>query len=238
MTGKYSTKLGLLLALVLIARDLTHDGVSLSLAGMQHYVIPSDEPWGLPLGERTIAEYFKDAGYRTAIVGKWHLGFFEKSYTPLMRGFDTHVGYLGPYIGYYDHSLIMLDRNYSRGADMRRNYESMNADGKYATDLFTDEAVNLIKSHDASDPLLLLVSHLAPHAGNEDKPLEAPEDVISKFAYIKDEKRRTLAAMIDVMDDGIGRIVAAISEKGIMDNTIIMFLSGGFLYCCPLILGK
>ncbi|KAG5681948.1 hypothetical protein PVAND_011349 [Polypedilum vanderplanki] len=202
MTGKYSTKLG-----------------------MNHYVIPSDEPWGLPLNEKIIPEYFKEAGYKTALIGKWHLGFFKKSYTPLMRGFDYHYGYLGPYIGYYDHSLIMLDRNYSRGFDMRNNFEVENVRGKYATDVFTDEAVNLIKRHNTSDPLFLLLSHLAPHAGNEDKPLEASEEVINKFAYIKNEQRRTLAAMINIMDDGIGRVVEALNEKGIMNNTIIMFLS-------------
>jgi arylsulfatase B len=193
---------------------------------MQHYVIPSDEPWGLPLNEKTIAEYFKEGGYKTALVGKWHLGFFEKEYTPLMRGFDYHLGYLGPYIGYYDHSLVMLDRNYSRGFDMRRNFDMEDAKGKYATDFFTDEAVNLIKAHDASDSLFLLLSHLAPHAGNEDKPLEAPESVINKFKYIENEERRTLAAMISVMDEGIGRLVAAIKEKGILENTIIIFMSG------------
>lgn len=161
------------------------------------------------------------------IFRKWHLGFHEKSYTPTLRGFDSHFGYLGPYIGYYDHSLIMFDRNYSRGYDMRRNLEMMNdVKGKYATDLFTNEAVNLIHDHDVSQPLFLLLTHLAPHAGNEDKPMEAPEEIIKKFEYIKDEKRKTLAAMIDVMDDGIGKVVEAIKNKGILENTIIMFMSG------------
>lgn len=154
------------------------------------------------------------------------MGFHEKKYTATLRGFDSHFGYLGPYIGYYDHSLIMLDRNYSRGYDMRRNLEMTNdLKGKYATDLFNNEAVNLIRNHDVSQPLFLLLTHLAPHAGNEDKPMEAPEDVIKKFEYIKDEKRRTLAAMISVMDDGVGKVVKAIKEKGILDNTIIMFMS-------------
>lgn len=160
------------------------------------------------------------------LYSKWHLGFHEKRYTPTLRGFDSHFGYLGPYIGYYDHSLIMLDRNYSRGYDMRRNLQmTTETKGKYATDLFTDEAVNLIHDHDVTKPLFLLLNHLAPHTGNEDKPMEAPAEVIKKFEYIKDEKRRILAAMIHVMDEGIGKVVKAIKDKGIMDNTIIMFLS-------------
>lgn len=56
MTGKYATKIG-----------------------MNNFVIPSDEPWGLPLSEKTIAEYFKEAGYKTALIGKWHLGFYKVS---------------------------------------------------------------------------------------------------------------------------------------------------------------
>lgn len=148
-----------------------------------------------------------------------------------MRGFDSHFGYLGPYISYYDHTLVMLDRNYSRGYDMRRNLEiASDAKGKYATDLFTTEAVNLIRDHDVNKPLFMLLTHLAPHTGNEDLPMEAPTDVIEKFMYIKDEKRRTLAAMISVMDEGIGKVVKAVNDKGIMNNTIIMFLSGKELF--------
>jgi arylsulfatase B len=177
MTGKYPTR-----------------------TGLHHYVIPSDEPWGLPLSEKILPEYFKEAGYKTALIGKWHLGFYQKAFTPTMRGFDSHFGYLGPYIGYYDYSLQMHDRNFSRGYDMRKNL-SVNYDidpKPYVTDLFTDEAVNLITNHDQNDrPLFLLVNHLAPHAGNEapDNPLEAPEEEIEKFKYIKDTKRRTLAGL-------------------------------------------
>lgn len=164
---------------------------------MNHYVIPSDEPWALPLNEKLISQYFKEAGYKTALVGKWHLGFYQKSYTPTQRGFDTHIGYLGPYIGYYDYSLMMHDRNYSRGYDMRRNL-SVNYDinpKQYVTNYFTDEAVNLINSHNEADPLFLVVNHLAPHAGNSapDSPLEAPEEEIEKFKHIKDPQRRILA---------------------------------------------
>ena len=75
---------------------------------MHHFVIVNDEPWGLPLNERLMPEIFRDAGYSTNLVGKWHLGFYRKEMTPLYRGFDHHVGYYSGYIGYYDHQMRML----------------------------------------------------------------------------------------------------------------------------------
>lgn len=149
---------------------------------------------GLPKDEKIMPQYFKEAGYSTSLVGKWHLGFYQEQYTPTKRGFDSFFGYLGPYIDYNDYTLKMFDRNYSRGFDMRRNSTPANDfDPIYATHLFTNEAVNVIENHDKNKPMFLLLNHLAPHAGNEDFPMQAPQDEIDKFSYIENEDRRILA---------------------------------------------
>lgn len=72
---------------------------------MQGPPILAAEPTGLPLTERTMADYLRDLGYTTRAVGKWHLGFFRREYTPRFRGFNSFFGYYGGLISYYDHIL-------------------------------------------------------------------------------------------------------------------------------------
>lgn len=85
------------------------------------------------------------------------------------------------------------DKDYT-GFDLRRDGEpAWDLVGQYATDVFTDYAVNTIQSHDTSKPLFMMISHLAPHAGNEGKHLEAPQKTINNFKYIVDSNRRTYA---------------------------------------------
>ncbi|XP_053671026.1 arylsulfatase B-like [Anopheles nili] len=193
--------------------------------GMQDHVIISDEPWGLGLDQKLMPEYFREAGYRTHLVGKWHLGFFQRAYTPTYRGFESHYGYLGPFIDYWDHSL-QLTQSSSRGLDMRRNTDvDYGVNGTYATDLFNAEAVRIIETHNTTQPLFLVVTHLAPHTGNEDDPLQAPVDEIAKFTHIQDPKRRILAAMISRIDTGVEQIYHSLEARGMLENSIILFLA-------------
>lgn len=76
-----------------------------TFSGMQHLVILEPEPWGLPLNETLLPEYLKNNGYVTRALGKWHLGFFKKEYTPTFRGFDSHYGYWQGFHDYYDHTI-------------------------------------------------------------------------------------------------------------------------------------
>lgn len=69
----------------------------------QHTATKGFQKSGLPLSNKIMPEYFKDLGYSTHIVGKWHLGFYKKELTPLQRGFDSHFGYWTGFISYYDH---------------------------------------------------------------------------------------------------------------------------------------
>lgn len=161
--------------------------------GMQHFVIQNDEPYGLGLEEKIMPQYLKEAGYSTHLIGKWHQGFFQKQYTPTMRGFDSFLGILGGLVGYYNYTH---QRNeFVEGFDLRRNLTSYHdyPKGTYATDLFSSEAVKTINQHNFDTPLFLQLNHIAPHAGNDDQPMEAPESEIQKFLHIKNEKRRIYA---------------------------------------------
>lgn len=166
--------------------------------GMQHNVILSDEPWCLGLDEVIMPQYFREAGYRTHLIGKWHLGFHKKICTPLFRGFDSHFGYLGPHIDYYDQSILWVDyplaKTYARALDFRSNLVVNDTlKGRYVTELLTEAAIKIVDEYDGTGSLFLLLNHLAPHSGNEDNPLQAPDEVVERFRHIKDPQRRTYA---------------------------------------------
>lgn len=82
-----------------------------SSIGMQN-VIGGAQPYGLSLNEKTMADYMKDAGYDTHMIGKWHLGFFEQKYTPTFRGFDSFFGYYNGALDYYNHSFSQVTKSF------------------------------------------------------------------------------------------------------------------------------
>ena len=103
---------------------------------------------------------------------------------------------------------------------MSVNWDSI---GHYATDFFTDHAVKVIREYNDPRPLFMFLSHLAPHAANEFDPLQAPEEEIAKYPYIKDPSRRTYAAMVSKLDESVGRLVKELKAKNMLDNSIILF---------------
>uniref|UniRef100_A0A1B0CEG6 Sulfatase N-terminal domain-containing protein n=1 Tax=Lutzomyia longipalpis TaxID=7200 RepID=A0A1B0CEG6_LUTLO len=193
--------------------------------GLQSSVILSGEPRGLPIDVKILPEYLKEIGYRTHIVGKWHLGIAKKDFIPTHRGFDSHTGHLGEFIDYFD--FTRMTESYTRGFDFRCN-ESVYRDrvGQYATDVLTDEAMKIIRNHDTtSHPLFLYLAQAAVHAGNSDKPLQALARDVDKINHIRDPRRRLYAAMVKALDRSVGEIVQALDFKGILENTIIVFFS-------------
>lgn len=97
--------------------------------------------------------------------------------------------------------------------------------GQYATDLFTEKAVETINNHNKNDPMFMMLTHLAPHTANTADPLQAPQDVIDKFKYIADKDRRTYAAMVSKLDESIGKVVEALDRNRMLENTIVLFMS-------------
>jgi arylsulfatase A-like enzyme len=180
--------------------------------GLQTAVIPSAGTYGLATDEWLLPQALKEAGYQTAIVGKWHLGHADPKYWPRQRGFDYQYGPLLGEIDYYTHAAHGV-------TDWFRNNRRVDEPG-YVTELLGDDAVRLIGRHDAKTPLFLYLTFTAPHA-----PYQAPQRYVDRYRDIPDASRRTYAAMITAMDEQIGRVVAALERKGMRDNTLIVFQS-------------
>ena len=181
--------------------------------GMGEAVITPWRKYGLPTSERTLADLLAKAGYeRRGIVGKWHLGHYEKKYLPLNRGFTSFYGLYNGEFDYFTHKR-------EGELDWHKDFETCRDEG-YTTDLIGQEAVRFIEQSPAGKPFFLYVPFNAPHL-----PLQAKEEDKAKYAHIEDEKKRTYAAMVDSMDQSIGKILEAIDAKGIADNTFVLFLS-------------
>ena len=180
--------------------------------GLQTLVIFPSHTYGLPTEERTLPQALKEVGYRTAMVGKWHLGHADQKYWPQHRGFDHFYGNLVGEVDYFSKERGGL-------IDWQRNGQFLREDG-YFTTLIGDEAVRLIEDDDGTKPLFLYVASLAPHA-----PYQAPKEYVDRYSTVADEQRRTYAAMITALDDQVGRIVAALEKKNMRENTLIVFSS-------------
>ncbi|MCZ0945064.1 MAG: sulfatase-like hydrolase/transferase, partial [Gammaproteobacteria bacterium] len=193
-------------------------------------------PWsnnGIHPDERFLPEAFLDAGYQTAMVGKWHLGHAQETYHPNQRGFEHFYGHLHTEVGYFPPFANQ------GGKDFQRNGVSIDDEG-YETELLAREASRYIKERDPERPFFLYMPFLAPHT-----PLEAPEELIEKYADIEtdlpparsrqtDGTRRTAklllqdsarplyAAVVDAMDQAIGTVLNTLDAEGIADNTIVL----------------
>jgi arylsulfatase A-like enzyme len=203
-------------------------------------------PWmtnGIHPAEHFMPESFRAAGYQTAMVGKWHLGHAQETYTPRARGFDHFYGHLHTEVGYFP------PFGNQGGRDFQRNGETIDDDG-YETFLLADEASRFIRERDEQRPFFLYVPFIAPHT-----PLDAPDDLLEKYADMDDDReparseqtdtsrmfrklllqksaRPVYAAVVDAMDQAIGRVLDTLDAEGIAEDTIVLFFSdnGGAAY--------
>ncbi|XP_064644583.1 arylsulfatase B-like isoform X1 [Lineus longissimus] len=191
--------------------------------GLQHSVIVGSQPYGLGLNETILPQYLKSLNYSTHIVGKWHLGFFAKEYTPTYRGFDDHFGYWLGAEDYWDHTAEGSSIR-EWGLDFRRNMDVVRDEfGQYSTELFTREAENLIRKHNQSQPMFLYMAHQAVHRGNYPDPMQVPYKYYERFPHIQDPGRRKYAGMVSALDESFGNVTRALNETGMLNNSIIIF---------------
>ena len=165
--------------------------------------------FGLPLTETTFAQRMKDAGYATGMVGKWHLGY-ESAFAPQQRGFDEYFGFLGGAHSYLD--------NEDKANPIVRGSQPVPS-VTYTTDMFGDEAAKFIAKQQAK-PWFLYLTFNAVHT-----PMDTTEKYLSRFADIKDPLRQKLAAMLSAMDDNVGKVLAALNEQKVQDDTLIFFVA-------------
>ena len=178
--------------------------------GLQTGVIPSGGLYGLAQDEWLLPQALKAAGYRTAMVGKWHLGHAKTEMWPRQRGFDSFYGALVGEIDHFKHE--------SHGVtDWYRDNALVHEDG-YDTTLFGAEAVRVIGGHDPKTPLFLYLAFTAPHT-----PYQAPQAYLDRYAHIADPQRRAYAAQITAMDDEIGKVLAALETRGMRDDTLVVY---------------
>jgi arylsulfatase A-like enzyme len=181
--------------------------------GLQTLVIFPNHTYGLPTDERTLPQALKEAGYSTAMVGKWHLGHADKKFWPQNRGFDYFYGNTVGEIDYFTHKRAGI-------VDWQRNGTFIDEKG-YVLTLDGDEAVKLIDKQPKDKPFFLYFASLAPHA-----PYQAQKSDEDRYAAtIRDPTRRTYAAMITSLDDQVGRIVAELDKRGMREDTLIIFSS-------------
>jgi len=217
-----------------------------SLHGLSQVIMPGSTSY-LDENETTIAEYLKSVNYTTAIIGKWHLGLENKNSSPTDHGFDKFYGFKGGAIDYYYHAYA------EQGLDWYVD-NKLSAEKGYATDLLTNHAINFIDEvKKKSNPFFLYLPYNAPHYGKTDSDsttegytialskansagsnvinsLQAPKSYVEKFSNIENKYRRVYAAMVSNLDDNIGRLLNKLEKHGLLETTMIWFISdnGGY----------
>ncbi|MCI0357939.1 MAG: sulfatase-like hydrolase/transferase [Planctomycetaceae bacterium] len=213
ITGRWQQRVGLEWAMGFSAESFRRRGTE--------WVRESDiHGLGLPTSVPTLPKMLKAAGYATGAFGKWHLGYKDE-YNPTRHGFDEYFGELLGHCDYYTHAYY--DGTYA----LRDGLTPAKVEG-YLTDLINQRAAEFVRKH-AREPFFLYVPHLAVHSPFQ--PPGRPLPSVTK-ANMYDGDRRTYAAMVEKVDEGVGMILAELDRHGLADNTLVVLSSdnGGERY--------
>jgi arylsulfatase A-like enzyme len=175
---------------------------------------PDDHREGLPVSEKLLPAFLRDAGYVTGWVGKWHLGAAPE-FRPLKRGFTETFGFIG---GGHRYQNWQADPAMEYNVPIERNGQPVEVT-KHLTTAFGEEAASFIRRH-KSEPWFLYLAFNAPHT-----PHEPTAERLEKFASITDPKRRKYAAQVSLLDDAIGGTLAALKETEQDPRTLVFFFS-------------
>eukprot|EP00937_MAST-01D_sp_MAST-1D-sp2_P002025 g2025.t1 len=168
----------------------------------------------LHLNYTLIPGYLKKLGYATHMVGKWHLGQNELAALPTGRGFDSYFGYWSGAEDYYSHECKGA---YDLADGVRTAWEYNQT---YSTYAWNQKAVEVIRGSDAATPFFLYLAYQNVHW-----PLEAPQEYLDRFAHSTggNSERQAVCAMVAIMDESIGNVTQALKDKGIYDDTLLIF---------------
>jgi len=177
---------------------------------------------GLATSEKTFAESVKEAGYVTGMFGKWHVGY-QKEFNPINQGFDEYIGYVAGNVDYHSH----IDQ---AGYEDWWYGDTIKNEKGYSTDLITKHSIDFIKRH-KDEPFLLYVPHEAPHGPYQGRNSKAERTIgwqngAKQKVDMSDEELQALyKEMVEVMDEGIGKIIATLKELNLDKKTFVFFCS-------------
>lgn len=183
--------------------------------GLEYALFYQQKGAGLPPDGATLATRLKTAGYATALIGKWHLGY-DEGRTPNRQGFDYFFGLLGGNHHYFNH----LDR--SGVPDLFLNEQPVERDG-YSTGLFTNDALRYL-GETRDQPFFLFLAYNAPHFPYQG-PGDAAREVKPKEKSWGQGTRANYVSMVERLDQGIGRVLAELERRGLAENTLVVFTS-------------
>lgn len=182
------------------------------------YAALEKRQYGISANEKTIAEYFNEAGYSTGAFGKWHLGY-KPGFNPCLHGFDTFYGYVSGNVDYISH------RDGIGLFDWWQNTDTCYDEG-YVTDLITDHALNFIETQ-SKKPFFLYLPHESPHYPYQGRNDKADRLEGVKFAAhgSRPDKKQAYKEMVEIMDENVGRVMQKLKDLNLDENTMVIFCS-------------